>query len=196
MQPTEAGPKAAILRAEGWLLAGLNWALVLLLAAMVVTVSLQVATRYLFGLPLIWSEEVARLLFIALIFLGAAVLARKREHLAVTVLVDLLPDRGRHITDALANAIGLVCAYFLVQGGWATLAGEWNQRTPALQFPMGIIFSLILFSCSLLAAWLALNVLASLRLAALNLPHERGGIGTSPDMQQRHSRDDQGGADQ
>lgn len=170
---TALGPLA---RAEARLAAALGWALVALMAGMIVVVSMQIASRYLLDLSLIWSEEVARLTFISIVFLGAALLARGREHLAVTAVVDLLPDRARHLMDAAVAAVSLLCASYLLRGAWATLLREWDQRTPGLQFPMGAIFALVLASCALLVAWLALALAASLSAAARGTPHARGGI--------------------
>lgn len=174
----EPGPLA---RAEAALAAALGWALVALMAGMIVVVSMQIASRYVLSLPLVWSEEVARLLFISMVFLGAALLARRREHLAVTAFVDLLPDRGRHLADALVSAVALVGASYLVRGAWTTLGREWDQRTPGLQFPMGVVFALVLASCALLAGWIVLALLASLADAARGRPHRRGAPERMPD---------------
>ncbi|WP_114390720.1 TRAP transporter small permease [Notoacmeibacter marinus] len=172
----------ALARAETILLTGLGWLLIALLAGMISVVFLQVLSRYLLDSALIWSEEVARLLFISLIFVGAAVLARRREHLTVTVFTDLLPDRGRHIADAVASLVGLICSSYLLRGAWDTFLREWNQRTPALQFPMGAIFGLILVSCGLLLLWLLITLIVSARDAIADKPHLRGGPGTSPEI--------------
>ena len=179
-RPPRNGPPGAIARAEGWLFSALGWTLVALLSGMVVVVFLQVLSRYLLDTSLIWSEEVARLLFICLIFIGTAVLARNRNHLTVTAFVDLLPDRGRHLADAAVSTVGLICAVYLVRGAWATFLGEWDQRTPALQFPMGVVFGVILVSCVLLTLWLAVTLSASLRDAATGAPHRRAGPQKGP----------------
>ena len=157
-------------------MAALGWALIAMLSGMVVVVSMQIASRYLLDVSLIWSEEVARLLFICMVFLGAALLGRGRDHLAVTAFVDLLPARGRHLADAAVEGVALVCASYLLRGAWTTLVREWDQRTPGLQFPMGVIFAVILLACGLLALWLALNLAASLVAAARGLPHDRGDL--------------------
>lgn len=172
----------ALARAETLLLDVLGWLLIVLLAGMISVVFLQVLSRYLLNAALIWSEEVARLFFIALIFVGAAVLARRREHLAVTVFTDLLPDRGRHIADAVASLVGLICSTYLLRGAWDTFLREWDQRTPALQFPMGVIFGLILVSCALLLMWLFVSMLTSGRDAITGAQHLRVGPGTAPDI--------------
>ena len=160
------GLLGAAARAEEWLFIALGWTLVALLAGMVVVVSLQVLSRYMLGTPLIWSEEVARLLFICLIFIGTAVLARRGGHLTVTAFVDLLPSRGRHLAQAATSTVGLICAAYLVRGAWATFLREWDQRTPALQAPMGVVFAVILMSCVLLVFWLAMTLVGHLRAAA------------------------------
>ena len=147
--------------------------LIVALCGMVAVVSAQVLSRYVLGTALIWSEEVARHLFISLVFLGSAVLARHRAHLAVTVFVDLLPERLRHLADAVASLVGTAVAWLLVRGAWATLLREWDQRTPGLQFPMGVVFTLIFVSMVLLLAWLALGAVLSLRAALRDDPHTR-----------------------
>lgn len=178
---TENTALGALMRAEGALMSALGWLLIMLLAGMVGVVFLQVLSRYLLDVALIWSEEVARLLFISMVFVGAAVLARRREHLTVTVFTGLLPDRGRHLADCVASLIGLVCSTYLLRGAWATLLREWDQRTPALQIPMGLIFGLIVASTAMLVAWLLVTLMLSLRDAVRGAPHLAGGLGVAPE---------------
>ncbi|MEM9222942.1 MAG: TRAP transporter small permease [Pseudomonadota bacterium] len=168
---------ARLTRAEAVVVDAIGWLLILMLAGVIAVVSLQIASRYLLDVSLIWSEEVARLLFITLIFLGGALLARGREHLAVTAFVDLLPARARHLADGFVAGVGLVCASYLVRGAWATLMREWDQLTPGLQFPMGVVFTIVFVACVLMAMWLALSLMKSARAAVLNLPHHRTGSG-------------------
>lgn len=178
-RPSADGVLGTLRRVEGFLLAVLGWALIALLSGMVLVVFLQVLTRYLLDIALIWSEEIARLLFISLIFIGAAVLARRREHLTVTVFVDLLPERFRHLADAIASGVGLVVSWYLVVGAWDTFLREWDQLTPALQFPMGVVFGLILVSVALLFVGLAVTIAQSLWKLARDAPHTRP---TDPDL--------------
>jgi TRAP-type C4-dicarboxylate transport system permease small subunit len=171
----------SLARSEASLVAFFGWALVAMLSGMIAVVSMQIASRYLLDISLIWSEEVARLLFITMVFLGAALLARRREHLAVTAFVDLLPPRGRHLADALVETIALICGSYLLRGAWATFVREWDQRTPGLQFPMGFIFGVIVLTSALLTVWLALNLAASLRAVANGSPHERDRVARGPE---------------
>ena len=66
---------------------------------------MQVLARNLLGLPLIWTLDVAQLLFTWLIFVGAAVAFRKGAH----YYVDLVPDRWAK-TRIVLDVVGLVAA--------------------------------------------------------------------------------------
>ncbi|MEP3427334.1 MAG: TRAP transporter small permease [Roseibium sp.] len=154
-----------LMRAEEVLLTGMKWSIITGMAGMVIVVFLQIVSRYVFSLPLAWSEEVARLLFICIVFIGAAVLARQEGHLAVTVLIDQLPKRIRRVANAFSALVGLICAYYLVRGGWSTLLREWDQRTPGLQFPMGVIYAVIFASVMLMMLWLFVIMVKNCRLA-------------------------------
>jgi TRAP-type C4-dicarboxylate transport system permease small subunit len=73
---------------------------------------LQVGSRYLFDLPLSWTEEAARYLFIWSVFIGASQAMRYREHIAIGFFVERLPGRLR---QGIALALhGLAAAFLLV----------------------------------------------------------------------------------
>ena len=64
-------------------------------AVIVVLTIAQVFFRFVLDSPLIWSEEVARLLLVWVVFLGAAVVAWDGSHLNVDVVFTRLPARWR-----------------------------------------------------------------------------------------------------
>ena len=85
--------------------------------ALVVTVSMQVLARNLFGLPLIWTLDVAQLLFTWLIFIGAAVAFRKAAHYNV----DIVPAgwvRARALLEVVGMLAAAVVVYVMLVHGW------------------------------------------------------------------------------
>lgn len=78
-----SGWKSAAERALGWLVRIEQAFAVALLAVLLIAMGAQVVARYVFGSPLSWSEEVARLAMIWLTFIAASFVAAKREHIAV-----------------------------------------------------------------------------------------------------------------
>lgn len=86
-------------------------------AALIATVAMQVVARNLLQMPMIWTGDLAQLLFIWLIFVGAAVGLRRGAHYTV----DILPrDRApvRLVQDALSVVAAVVVIYILIWHGW------------------------------------------------------------------------------
>lgn len=63
----------------------------LLITAIVVIAMAAVWWRYIVNDPMAWSEQVSRILFVWMTFLGAAVLYRQRLHIAIDMIVLALP---------------------------------------------------------------------------------------------------------
>ena len=90
------------------------------LAAIVVLVFSNVVGRYGFGAGFAGAEEVSRLLFVWLVFLGAVLALRRRAHLGVELLQARLP---RPLRRACAVVTHVLVLYAL----WLFLAGSWTQ---------------------------------------------------------------------
>ena len=97
----------------------------------------QVAFRYLLGHPLIWSEELARLLLIWLVFLGAAALCWDGRHLDVDVVVRLLGPRARRALRAINLALALFFLVGLVGWSWDVVQLEGFADMSALGISRG-----------------------------------------------------------
>src|SRR5215207_4565086 len=67
---------------------------VFLIALMVVTITVQVVTRYAFGQPLVWVEELATYSFIWSVFLGAALGVKEMRHIRIETFLDRIRLRA------------------------------------------------------------------------------------------------------
>lgn len=81
------------------------------LAVVTISLSAQILTRYVFNIPLQYTDDMAEISLVWLTFLGAAVLYREAGHIAITALPDLLGPRWR---AALRIAISIMTAAALV----------------------------------------------------------------------------------
>lgn len=68
-------------------------AIVILLAGLVAVVSLQVLSRFVLKVPIEWSEEVARFIFIWFCWLGCSYATLKFHHIRISAHLRLLPPR-------------------------------------------------------------------------------------------------------
>src|SRR6187549_3202411 len=89
-----------------WLL---SWLLVATVAVLMIPVSLQIFSRYTQLIPAyIWTEEMARFLFIWMVMIGAMIGVREGSHFEV----DVWPDLGPKATAALQLAAGAFVLLF------------------------------------------------------------------------------------
>src|SRR3712207_4597502 len=64
-----------------------------LIAMIVITITVQVVTRYVWGQPLVWVEELATYGFIWSVFLGAALGLKEIRHIRIETFVGLMSER-------------------------------------------------------------------------------------------------------
>jgi len=115
-------------------------AMMILMVAMVASVILQVALRYLTYQPIAWTEELSRYVFVWLALLGAGEAARQAAHFSV----DLLPSRlsgakGRIIRAALLlveTGLYLVVAW----SGLQLLPIVSTQHSVTLGVPLSVVY--------------------------------------------------------
>jgi len=142
-----------------------RWIVIVLMLVMTVTVCLQILFRYVFNIPLGWSEEMARFAFVWVSFFGASALMRIREHINVTIFLDRFPARLQAVAVFLANLVAVICVYFFIVGGIALTTNEWRQLAPAMEIPMGWVYLAIPISSGLMGIWVLIQTIeAALQL--------------------------------
>ncbi len=102
----------------------LNNLMALCLAIMAGSVFINVVMRYGFGSGIAASEELSRLLFVWMVFIGATAAYPQGEHMAITSLLHPLLKPGRERTLKLATqSIHAMVVTSCVLVGW----GAWQQ---------------------------------------------------------------------
>ncbi len=107
----------------------------LLVVAEIVILFAGVVARYGLHWPLIWSDELASILFLWLAMLGAAVAFRRSEHMRMTAIVASAKPAMRAWLDVVATCAALA---FLLLIAWPAYEYAYEESfitTPALQIP-------------------------------------------------------------
>lgn len=130
----------------------------LMLGVMSVVIIFQVFSRYVFNLPLPWSEELARYLMVYSIFIGAALALRQGRLIAVEAVAEKLSPKNRRRFKSFALLVSIVFFIVLFTKGLEILGQVGAQKSPALQIPMSIPYAAI----SIGAVLLIINAIAVL----------------------------------
>jgi len=124
----------------------LQYFLILLMVAMVFSVSWQVVSRYVFSAPSSWTEEVARFLLIWIGVLGAAYAFRTGVHLGLDILPKKLTGRSAMLLKFfIALVVMIFSVTVLITGGGSLVALTWElkQYSAVLGLPIAYVYSVI-----------------------------------------------------
>ena len=91
-----------------------------------------VSSRYLFQKPLIWTDELAGILFLWLAMLGAVLAFQRAEHMRMTAIIGMLKPRTRAFLDILAIAAPLAFLILVLQPAYEFASDELFVTTSAL----------------------------------------------------------------
>jgi tripartite ATP-independent transporter DctM subunit len=103
-----------------------------LVAAEIVILFSGVVARYLLNHPLIWSDELASILFLWLAMLGAVIAFRRDEHMRMTAAVGSLPAPTRVTFDLFATCAALAFLLLIAWPAYQYAEEETFITTPAL----------------------------------------------------------------
>jgi len=118
-----------------------------------------VMARYVFHAPLVWSDELASILFLWLSMLGAVVALRRGEHMRMTGLVSRVSPQTRALLEAVAITASIAFLLLIIPHALEYAEEENFIVTPALEIsnawraaaiPVGVGLMLIAAGCRLL----------------------------------------------
>ncbi len=109
-------------------------------------VVLQILTRFSSRVSFVWTEEFARLLFVASIAASAPLAYKHGEFIAVDFLLEKLRTKHKRLvlTCMRASLLAMFVIIFIYGIGFAKLG--LTQTSPTLGIPMALPYSSIAFS--------------------------------------------------
>lgn len=136
--------------AEAWLALAFFWLLGL-------TVFYQFITRYVFNDSAAWTEEIARYLLIATVFIGAVIGVAKNNHIQVDFFFRFMPPGVARAVSLLVDVLRigfLGCASIMT---WELMQKMGSYQMTIVNLPMNIVYSVVLLAFVLMtwrAVWI------------------------------------------
>lgn len=135
--------------------------LVILMVIAVILVSMQIITRYLLHIPLPWSEEIARYLFLWLTWVGASYATKERKHVSIDVLYSQLPEKAQLVCRVITvivwmaflfmmSRLGIKLTASVASGGQIAVGSGIPMWIPYASIPTGMCLMLFrLIQCTI-----------------------------------------------
>ncbi len=135
-----------------WLLANFEeLATAVLLAVMIGSVCLGVFYRYVLSQPLAWTEEIVLLCMVWVVFLGASIATKSREHIVIDILLVVVPRGLRRGMEMVSLVVVTGVLIVLAWQGFILLDKTRFMTTTALLLPTGLMYAAVPVSAVLMA---------------------------------------------
>lgn len=110
------------------------------LSSMVILVFLNVVLRYGLNSGITWSEEMARYLFVWIVFLGTVVAYKDNAHLGVDLFIGVLSPKLQKGLYVLNNLVIIGLLIIVIDGGWKMMIINQNSYGPATGIPLSMLY--------------------------------------------------------
>jgi TRAP-type C4-dicarboxylate transport system permease small subunit len=118
---------------------------------MFLSLVLQVVLRFVVGKPAAWTEELATIAYLWVIFWGCAFSVPLAAHVAVDIVVPGFAPAVRRVLYALGLGALALCFLWALPGIADYLRFMMRERTPVLDLPLGLVYSVFLAAAVMVA---------------------------------------------
>jgi TRAP-type C4-dicarboxylate transport system permease small subunit len=146
-----------------WLQHLIELLMALMLSVMVIAVFMNVVLRYTAGTGFASSEELARLLFVWLVCLGAILASAENRHLGFDLVQSRLPRRARQACTWITRVLVLYPILLLIQGAYEQVKVGVGIYSPVLGYPLALTAAAVLVMAAAMLGLLAVNTLRGQR---------------------------------
>src|SRR5512147_2260390 len=129
-------------------------------------VFLGVFSRYVMARTFTWYDEIARLLFVWIVFLGAAVGVRRSAHFRLHLVLDRFPPGMRRVAHVVGVLVLMGFGLLMIQQGWKLVELGQFQRTPVMGLSKQYVYASVPAGGALIILYSLPHLLRALRGAA------------------------------
>lgn len=142
----------------------MEYLVALIMFSLIMVVFTQVLLRYVLRTSLPWTEEMARYLFVWLVFIATSVCVKKQAHLGIDFLIIRLPQEVQRHFYTLSLVLSLAFSIVVVYKGYDLLSRSGDQISPMLHVPMSFVYIIIPVSYMVICLVLLWQVYNSVRI--------------------------------
>lgn len=119
-----------------------------ILAILIVLTFFGVIWRYIFNAPFTWLEEVQTSCMVWIVFAAAGAAFRTGNHVAIEMIVDMMPEKLQKIMEWLISAVVVVViGYLFIQSlGFIQVFLKGGRSTSMLKIPYAWVYGIAIVS--------------------------------------------------
>jgi TRAP-type C4-dicarboxylate transport system permease small subunit len=138
---------------------------VICLGVMTLLAFANVISRYVFSASFSFSEEITTYLFVLLSLLGTAIAAKRKAHLGLTIITDLVNPKIHRIMAVIGYGFAVAFTFAIFYYGILMVKSQIDlgQVTAAMQWPEWIFGSFVPFGSFFVVLRFGQNLLEAIK---------------------------------
>jgi len=121
----------------------------------------QVLGRFIFQNGLFWAEELSRFIMITLVYLGAGIACKNKDHISITILNGILKDTGikNKIHKLIVALLNIAFLAIVAKIGFSVLSVVSSQKSANMQITMNLIYMVIPIGSCIMIFYLIVEII-------------------------------------
>ncbi|PTQ65077.1 TRAP transporter small permease [Celeribacter persicus] len=117
-----------------------DWATIAMFVVLFLTLVAGIVSRYVLHAPIAWTDELAVILFIWVIFFTGGFSLPYKEHFGFDVVYDMLSLRSKRVISIVTSAGLAAVLIYSLPFVWDYISFMWRERTAALQWRYDYVY--------------------------------------------------------
>jgi TRAP-type transport system small permease protein len=105
-----------------------------LFVATLVLVNVQIVCRFILSISVPWTEEISRLLFVWLAYIGAAIGLREGTMIVIDTLPQMLGRRGKAWLEVPVRIVSIAVILFMFAASIPLVRSVWSTTLPTVDW--------------------------------------------------------------
>lgn len=136
----------------------------LVLLCMFSVTVLTVVFRSVLGISASWSEDLAQLTFILLVFIGATAVMEDEGHIKINTVVERLSEKGQRVVRILGRLLMIPFLVPFAYGAWDNAMVNWEIVLGTVEWiKIGHIYLALVFTTVIMLYYIVVNIVRDVR---------------------------------
>ena len=132
--------------------------IVLLFGAIIIIGCMQIVSRYVFSLPIVWADEAQKYLFIWMVMIASAYAVRQKKHVAADVVLGNVNPRVKAVMEVLIELCALTLFILFVILAPRMIRVNMSTISPTLGIPMGYVYYSMLIGPAIMLFYTVVDI--------------------------------------
>lgn len=145
-----------------------------LLILMTALMFAQFLGRFIFKNGIFWAEELSRFTMVTMVYLGAGLACKNKDHIRVTFLDEYLKGIAHKAFTLVVSLLSIAFLIAIARHGFSVLSIVSSQKSANMQITMNLVYMMIPIGSCIMIFYLLVEIL-ELFLAKKPETSEEGG---------------------